>query len=284
MFKKFFFCIFFLVLAFKMVVAIGSTAIDIDLSNYMPVINGIVENRQVSLIFDSGASAPLILKNCIIEKSKNIKRTGKYSRSIDAKGEIQKSPEIIIPNINLNGLVLTNIRGYIYKPWGLEIKDNSGKKEGLVPASFQEKKDGVIGIGLFYNRKVIIDYPAKKIIIFQEKNLPKPYASKHWIKSKIDIGSQGLTVAGRIGNKTATFLIDTGATTSILKKNFVRKNNSRAQRAVKTVAFDAFQIDKLSFYLHDFQEPKVDGILGYNFFQNHIVCLDLVHKEIYFAS
>lgn len=162
------------------------------------------------------------------------------------------------------------------------FKDNSEQTEGLVSSSFQENKDGIIGISLFKDQKLIIDYSAKKVIFFNNKLLPKSYRSLKWKKFDLEMSDDGLVISGNIGSKAVRFLIDTGATASILKPSFVDENTQQGQKIEKSISFNNFNIRNIKFYLHEFQEPQVDGILGYNFFLRQVVCLDLIESKIYF--
>lgn len=280
--KNYFLLLLFFSLNVSLAQPANSITMALDLSDHHPVLKGKINREELRFIFDSGATTPVILKREVINRNKDIKETGKYFKYIDTVGKITQVPQIIIPSIDLSGFLLNNVEGRIYKPWGLVLNRNVEQKEELGPELFQRDKDGIIGIGIFYHQRLIIDYPNKRMVVFHHSHFPKLYQSLKWTKCQLELNKEGLFISGLVGDKVAKFLLDTGTTASILKPKFAKPGSKSAN--IKRISFNDFKVDDLKFHFYDFQEPKVDGVLGYNFFLNYVVFLDLIKKQIYFAK
>jgi len=282
------FLVILLSVFFKTAIALNvneENTIEMDLSNYIPVIKGQIADKKINLLFDTGATSSLILNETLLRTIGRIKRTGKIRKYIDSAGKITVLDELIIPEISIDSLISYNVNTYLYRPWGLKFSSNTEnlkeqKQEGHIASDFHESQSGVVGFEFFKNKKIIIDYLNKKIVVFNGTQLPKPYHSKKWFSTNVNIDERGLVLTGILKNKKALFLLDTGATASILHS---RVFQNKKKQAKVDVNFNGYKIKNHLFQLVAYQEPQVDGILGYNFFKEVLVYLDFERKELYFA-
>lgn len=281
---QFYLCMFIFSSFSLTVNAQDTQAINLNTSHYIPLIMGEIEKKEVKLLFDTGSNAPLILNEKILKNLNTAIKTGKIRKSIDSSGQITSSYEVIIPKLTINSMTIPQINTYSYQPWGLKFspdKSKNSKKEGLIADNFHEQHDGIIGINLFLNKKLIIDYSNQKIVIFEHNVIPFPYNEKNWQKISYLSNDEGLVISGKINNtKVATFLLDTGATASIIKPDILRNINQN----LANLNFNNFTVVDHFFHKIEFQEPQVDGILGYNFFNNTLVLIDLINQNIFLAN
>lgn len=259
--------------------------INLDLSHYIPVISAEISKKNINLLFDTGATTSLILKEEILQKLPDIKKTNKIKKYIDAAGKITTLDENIIPEIQFKSLTLLHVLTYPYHPWGLKFTNEvkgSDKKIGSINQSFLQSQDGVVGIEMFLNKKIIIDYQKNQLLVFVGENLPSPYNLRKWNKTNFKLTSEGLTVTGKIENlKDSKFILDTGATISIMHANTLK---TFTKKSIQTnIIFGDFKIKDHFFQIANFQEPKADAILGYNFFAEAVVYIDLINENLYFS-
>ncbi|MCS5707956.1 aspartyl protease family protein [Candidatus Berkiella cookevillensis] len=258
--------------------------INLNISHYIPLITGQIEEKEIKLLFDTGSNAPLILNDKILQNLNTVTKTGRTRKSIDSSGKITSTDEVIIPKLTLSSMTIPCINTYSYQPWGLKFspdKTTNTKEEGLIADNFHEQQDGIIGINLFSNKKIIIDYSNQRIIIFDHDAIPSPYNKKKWQKMSYQSSSESLVISGKINNlKAATFLLDTGATASILKPTIL----GNIDQNLVSLNFNNFKLEDHFFHNIEFQEPQVDGILGYNFFNTTLVLIDLVNQNIFLAG
>lgn len=257
--------------------------ININTMNYIPTFKAKIKGKNITLLFDSGATTTLILHNKILKNVKDIKKTGKNKKYIDALGKINTLDENVIPELKINSFILQNVITFPYQSWGLKITNGTTtEKNGYIPNTFHDKQDGIAGIQLFSKTKLILDYQNQKIIIFSGNELPAPYSSREWAEAKFKVDEDGLTVYGNMSNiKTGKFILDTGATASILHSRLVKDHNKKSFKTDLT--FSSFTVKEHLFQMANFQEPNVDGILGYNFFEKTIVFIDLLNEKLYFS-
>lgn len=239
--------------------------IPINLSTHTPIINAKIEETKVRLSFDSGAHTPLIIKKEILNHTSGVTFTGKYRHSIDAAGKKHKNPEFKLAKILLGTYERLEVIGNVYAPWGLWISADKSSSNDTTQEQ-RPPRDGVFGLDLFEGKHLIIDYPSKKLVVLHKNILPDPYNSLKWTICNQNVDENGMVMHGIFRGKKGRFLLDTGATGSFLRPSFL------GVKSKKKSITDGFQTDegialgKVKFYLHEFVEPQVDGILGYDFF------------------
>lgn len=273
-------CILLLCFLFSHAKANDSYTIPIDLSKNTPLVEAKVGKETVYLSFDSGTYTSLIVKNDILKNNSDIVRfTGKYKHSIDASGKKQSNPEFELQKIFLGSYQAEKILGHIYTPWGLSVSSDDGSTNGENQKN-NKTKDGVFGLDLLKNKHLIIDYPNKKLIILPEDRLPEPYASLKWDPCKQHIDSNGVVMEGIFKGKRGRFLLDTGATGSFLKPSFLRSKKNIKNITDNFKTNKGIDLGKIKFHLYEFVEPQVDGVLGYDFFHDKKIHIEIAVREL----
>lgn len=252
--------------------------IELDLDNYIPVIQAEIEGEKMNVLFDSGATTTLILKQSILNRLTGTQKTGRVRKSVDARGVVSTSSEMIVPMIKVNSMIARNVPSFPYQPWGMTLAVDD---TGTVPSNFHERQSGVLGLLFFEDKKLIIDYPNKKIVAFTSDAFPKPYHALKWIKANYVAHPEELKITGCINGTPYTFILDTGATASILHPNLLEQQGEQCR---VNLAFGDFKVKNQLFHSVNFKEPQVDGILGYNFFENVVIFIDQKNQIISFSQ
>ena len=252
------------------------TILDLEIINNLPFVKFNIEDQQVSLLLDTGArNAELILDKKILAKLKSIVEFERKQKSSDVQDKKYIVRKYILPKFNIGEI-------NFYK---VQIAEDS--KWGLTTGGILEKQ-GAIGLGLFDEKAIIIDYPNKKLIVI-DRLIPKDYQVSTWDEVPYKINLYGLNLLAKIDkkNKEKNFILDSGANISIIKSkstgdNIVDKNcNIILKNGVNCGFIQTPQLsisnknyNPVKLFIYDFNQPLADGILGYEFFADKQIYID----------
>lgn len=257
--------------------------IDMEITHNLPFINLQVEEQKAKFMLDTGArNQVLVLDKDILAKLTTIKAFNTKEKSIDITGKSYIAKRYILPKFNIGKINFLQLRLVENTNWGL-----SAGKPIL-------KKEGVIGLELFINKGIIIDYPQNKLTIIDRK-MPIEYDTDNWPQLKFKVDREGVSIYADIDNgETKRFILDTGATISIIKPKSIGDNiinhdcslslsKERKCRYItpKNIKLNNLDIKQLFFYLYDFSpEFEADGILGYDFLVDKVIYIDFNKRII----
>jgi hypothetical protein len=241
------------------------SALPIRLVHHYPLITANVDGYDIPLQFDSGSSATVSLTQTVIDRI-HARPTGEHSRGIDAKGHILEYPKFKVSRIQIGTEVFTDVTAE------LDVHDPSYQAD-------QIGQQGFLGTSLLKPYKVVLDYPHRRMTLIPP-GTPKSSAS----------GCQGTVVsfapqwhgepATQAGIDLGPLVLwwDTGAPTSMLSARFVhstRPNFPKSALATRQLMLGGANFGPWRFQIEDMAlPPGFDGMLGYNFFARHIVCMD----------
>ncbi len=251
--------------------------IDMEISNNLPFVNLQVESQKAKFLLDTGArNQVLVLDKDILSKLTTIKAFRAKEKSTDITGKEYIAKRYILPKFNIGKISFLQQRIVEDTDWGLSTKNIS------VP------KDGVIGLELFLNKGIIIDYPQNKLTIIDRK-MPIEYDTENWLELKFKVDREGVSIYTSIDDGgVKRFILDTGATISIIKPKsignnkvkdncniYLSKNGKCRYIKPENPKLNNSNIGELFLYLYDFPpEFEADGILGYDFLSNKIIYID----------
>lgn len=251
--------------------------IDMEITNNLPFINLQVEDQKAKFLLDTGArNQVLVLDEAILAKLTTIKAFRAKEKTRDITGKSYIAKRYILPKFNIGRISFLQQRIVEDTDWGL----STGKT--TIP------KDGVIGLELFLNKGIIIDYPQNKFTIIDRK-MPIGYDTDNWHELKFKVDREGVSIYTAIDNgDIKRFILDTGATLSIIKPksigNNIIKNNCYIDLdkdgkcsyiKPKDIKLNNSNIRSLDLYLYNFPpEFEADGILGYDFIFDKVIYID----------
>lgn len=257
-----------------LVIVIGSSSsaatdrpvvLPIRLLGNFPVVTVNIDGSHVPLVFDSGNSGSVALTQAAIKRMK-LSPTGEKSREMDAKGNVIEHPKFKIPRLRMGTAVFTDVIGE------LDVHDPSYQ-------ATQVGQQGFLGTSLLKGYEVVLDYPHRRMILVSPgstkdqstacKGAAVPF-SPAWhgepaAEADIDLGR-------------LTLWLDTGTPTSMLSRRFAeaaRPNHSGDTLTSKRLTLGGIEFGPLKFVLEDLSlPPGFDGLIGYDFFAHHVVCMD----------
>jgi Aspartyl protease len=253
------------ILALDCAAADGPVVVPIRLIGNFAVVIANIDGSEVPLVFDSGSSVSVSLTQAVIDRVKALP-TGETSRGMDAKGNVIQYPKFKIHRIQIGTAVFTDVIGE------LDVHDPSYQ-------ATQVGQQGFLGTTLLKKYKVVLDYRHRRMTLISPggtndqfagcKGTPVPF-SPAWhgepaAEADIDLGR-------------LTVWWDTGAPTSMLSKRFTevaRIPQSANTVTSKRLALGGTDFGPLQFGVEDLSlPPGFDGLIGYNFFVHHVVCMD----------
>jgi len=234
--------------------------IPIEIENGNPVAPARINGVDVRLIIDSGGER-VSLKFAAINRV-SATRTGSHADGTNALG--QTSPQALL---SLDSLEIG----------GRTFRDVAGQESGTYAEA--SPGDGAIG-RQFLNRFIAVyDYGARRISLFDssERDVARRDCRGTRVRTLAD--EEGLVITGaRADQNDMRVLWDTGAVHSVVKKSFAESRGLPVEApfyAVRKFEVGGRDVGPLRFVVFDVAAPsRVDGFLGYDFFVDHVVCID----------
>jgi Aspartyl protease len=229
------------------------------------VVTANIDGSEVPLVFDSGSSASVSLTQEVIDRVKALP-TGEASRGMDAKGNVLKYPKFKIHRIQIGSAVFTDVIGE------LDVHDPSYQ-------ATQVGQQGFLGTFLFKGYEVVLDYRHRRMTLVSPgvskdrsaacRGTAVPF-SPAWHGEP---AAEADTDLGRL-----TLWWDTGAPTSMVSRRIPEAAGSRQSGDAvtsKRLSLGGTDFGPLQFAVEDLSlPPGFDGLIGYNFFAHHVVCMD----------
>jgi len=239
--------------------------VPIALLGNFPVVTVQIDGHDVPLIFDSGNSGSIALTQAVLDRLKAVP-TGETSRGMDPTGNVIEYPHFRIPRVQIGTAVFMDVIAE------LDVHDPSYQ-------ATQVGQQGFLGTSLLKGYQVVLDYPR------QTMTLVLPGSAKDQ-----SVSCKGTVVpfspkwhgepATEVGTDLGPVVLwwDTGTPVSILSKRFVQ--DARSDLSEDTVMSTRLTLGSTEFGPWQFEiadmslPPGFDGFIGYNFFAEHIVCMD----------
>jgi hypothetical protein len=137
---------------------LGFEIIDINITNKLPFVTLQVEDKKLEFLLDTGArNKVLVVDKNIVTDLKTLIEFPRQSKGANIAGKSFIGREYILPKFNIGLINFTKVRLAEDTNWGLSTSGDT------------LKKDGVVGLELFEDKAIIIDYPKQKLIIMNGK-------------------------------------------------------------------------------------------------------------------
>ena len=250
--------------------------LDVEFIDNLPFIQIQVEEQQAKVLLDTGArNQVLVLSKDILSKLTTTKLFPRKEKSSDITGKEYIATKYILPKFNIGSISFLQTRVTQDTNWGLS---GGGVKNILAT------KDGVVGLELFINKAIILDYPNKKIAVIDGK-YPEEYDIENWHDLDFKVDRYGLSIYLTIdNNKAKRFILDSGANVSLIKESAAGITEIREDCLVpimgdkcnyietKNILLKNLELPNLSFFIYEFPiDFEPDGIIGYNFLEDKIL-------------
>ena len=243
------------------------------------------QDKKIPFILDTGSKSALHLPMALINKIPNKTENSEKLKFNDLTGDIKEVRSFIVDKLKLGSFIFNNVQVLEYKSWGLFISSDLNKSNPEKKGIDAEKS--VIGLGLFKDYVLNINYPENKITISDDIK-GSDDLNKNWFSIPFHLNNYGLVINLFDGLKNYEMILDTGAAVSIIKekslspfskKLTIPKYNFR-YTALEMADLDSVKVEAIIIdSLPDVFEP--DGILGSNFFRENIVKIDFKNKQMW---
>ena len=230
----------------------------------LPVCDVEIDGQSLPLFFDLGGFDSIALETRQLERVQ-ARYTGKTRSYSDVAGKRFVSRSYVIPRVAIGGIVLTDVAG------------SEHIHESEDPES---TRMGYLGRGVLDQFRLIVDFPARKVLLLGGTGFPDGYDVARWPKSPLRIDRAGVSTEFLVDGTKRRLVLDTAAGRSRLRPAATGK-----QPADSTIHVDDLRMGDMSLGPHDFHAgpfriPGVDGLLGSPFFMNHVVYIDFAGAEI----
>lgn len=242
------------------------------------MIPGSVNGKKGHFAFDTGATRTA-LNLCQIDGGLNVEGNAIiFDQSTQSFGvQVLESAELVLDTLVMErgGLTLMDM-SYVEKPMRKHFPD-------LVFL-------GAIGHDIIRDWRVLIDYPARRIVINPEK-LPEEMRTITFVKNLLPIIK--LDVSGR----EYCFILDTGANAFLFDKNaapmseieFVEAEEGEAPQQIRRLSFAGQTYENVRGMVTDLSSiksviPEAEGIIGYDLLKDKVCCFDFLQNELHISK
>ena len=243
------------------------------------------QGEKIPLILDTGSKIDLHLPMALINKIPNKTENSKKLKFNDLTGDIKEVRSFIVDKLKLGSFIFNNVQVLEYKSWGLFMLNDRTKTDHDKEEINAEKS--LIGLGLFKDYVLTINYPENKITISDDIKVSDDL-NKNWFSIPFHLNNYGLVINLFDGLRNYEMILDTGAAVSIIKEKSLSpfskkltlpKYNFR-YTALKMADIDSVKVEAIIIdSLTDLFKP--DGLLGSNFFRENIVKIDFKNKQMW---
>lgn len=251
-----------------------------------PIIDAVIDGRVCSLMFDLGSKFDLTLDGEFLKKINTEQRS--FVEWKNWKGTPFEGKSFLIPNVNLSGLLWTNVIA--------SEAIHREKSESLLwnddPQKYKDDEYmGTVGFPILERTNLCLDlyhrsiYCCKSLKMLQKLKI----CPNNMVKVRFKIENKHIVVGAETDIGRLDLVLDTGATLSMIKSKSDREVAlQKDQRGFSFYQTSHFLLagknfGKLKILVFDeFLDCKeIDGLLGMNFLENHIVYIDYPNRCIY---
>jgi hypothetical protein len=240
--------------------------IPIELEKGNPIAAAEINGIPVRLVIDSGGEA-ISLKSGTLRKINAIP-SGAVKPGTNATGETSNQPLFNIEMMVLGGKRFAHL-------------------EAVEAAAYaaDSPADGVVGRDFLNQYVVVYDYPARTITLFpsRERRSAAKLCKGTGVRSIPD--EERIIVSVATTDHARMHLVwDTGAQYSFVKQSFANEHQLPVEQpfySSHSFVLDGHDFGPMKFVVIDAISPaSVDGFLGSNFFDAHVVCIDGPRQSI----
>jgi len=252
-----------------------AVTIPIEIVKGFPMLVARIGERDMPLMFDLGGYESITLTQEAMRVGGVVRLPDERHGWKDAKGNVIEAARFTVKELRIGDAVFHDVDGHV-----------EGFDESFKPTS-PLGNVGHIGAALVRPYKVVLDYRGGTMTLIPGdaddesaaqagcRGTAVPFApeleGEPISKAKTDLG-------------TLTFVWDTGASTSIIRRSLVAPPGAEASTkdVFSTSSFElgGTNFGPLDLRLFDFAEPaEVDGFVGANFFATHAVCVDFPNSR-----
>ena len=124
----------------------------------IPIVELQIGKNNYSFMLGTGASEKIYVTRADAMSKPGLVRTGELLKSMNISGQVTKTEELVVKDLLVNGMSFGRTEGRFCAERGT---DNGASLQGPPDVS-------VLGISFFENKKVLFDFAAREVVIFDE--------------------------------------------------------------------------------------------------------------------
>ncbi len=256
-----------------------------------PMVELDLSGTTYTLRLDTGSAEGLHLTKETLSRIPEIRFTGGTIRSIDLAGEVRENARFVIDELSVSGRAFQNIGGIEFSPWGVSVRDGSS-----LPTS------QVLGLGFFKGERILIDYAARTLTIFDQNRYLDPSPEEGWVELPFNVTDDGPILDVEIAGESHHMSLDSGATLSmVIAARITDQSAALPCEAIfpdglgpedcrlipvttkyegKYQTVYAYMLEEDPFQGRDFDDAFA-GLLGGDFLANYAVLIDFADEQLY---
>jgi hypothetical protein len=277
-------------ICYKQITSPSITRVPITFSaSKTPLVMTKIEDATYFLQVDLGSKFPLTLSQEILESIQKKPHGTAIWR--DLKGNCYESFAYFISKIKFNQFEINNL--FVSQEnetfhqnatlWNSSIKDEP----------FHNEYVGSIGFSLLEKANLLLDFPHLIMLICKDTNKFKlkteGFDIEKMIKVPFKISRTGITLEATCDIGDLKLSIDTGSTISLVRTaRLIGQKCNKKKHEFDIFTSSKFIINKndfgeIDFYLFELTPnfDEIDGILGMDFLNKHIIYIDYKNKFVY---
>ena len=237
------------------------SSVPLLLADNLPYVEVDVGGRPITMRFDSGAwGSGVGLTTADVERTQ-VTFTG-TTRWKNVLGNVLSARKFVIPEVRLGALVLHDV---------------PGEEMVFAPDYAPPKKDGQLGFAFLRNYTVVVDFPGRRLKLYDAAEPPLPPECGTHV-APLEIGAAGLQSVVRTNKGTIRVAWDTAAQVSMLTPETLSVPDSRyvegEPHELSEFTIGNVKLGPLTVRSVKVQVPGAQGLLGFDFFSEHVVCFD----------
>jgi len=239
-----------------------------------PLVTIRIHDREIPLELDIGDASALVLHPAVLGKL-NTTPTGDSFKGYGMEGKVFEVPIVKVARVELGGIVFPDV------PIHRDGHDDAFRAKQLAERGTQ----GYIGAGFFKGYELVLDYRRRHITLIPDGAQP---ASQRSCRGQIIPLEHSVNwgLVSRVNTELGDMLFvwDTGSPGLVMVK--ANAQAAHVDTAHGPVTLNHFRMNgrefgPLKFDVWDFPAPPgMTGVIGYDFFRDHMVCIDFPRDRI----
>jgi hypothetical protein len=239
-----------------------------------PLVTIRIQDREISLELDIGDASSLVLHPAVLSEL-NTTPTGESYKGYGMEGKVIEEPIVKVGRVEMGGIVFPDVSIH-----------NDGHDDAFRAKQLAERgTQGFIGASFFKGYELVLDYPRRRITLIPQGTQPASHSTCRGQIIPLERSvNWGLVSRVNTDLGDMLFVWDTGSPGLVM----IKANAQAAHLDIThgAVTFNHFRMNgrefgPLRFDLWDFAAPPgMAGFIGYDFFADHVVCIDFPRNRI----
>lgn len=255
--------------------------IPIKVLHGLPLVNVNIQGHALQLILDLGSHSSSLSKEVMGEVQ--LTKIEKKTHSMDAYGKKLTHPVFSSSKVLIGNYLLPYLEFNESKAFNADFESQTPKVLTY----------GKIGREPFLDKVLFIDRKRELCIVdraYSDRKVdPRKYHKGEWIETNFNLdkgmGISLCLMTDSVGEKE--LILDTGSNMSLIDKSSSPQAPIDLRNETERISLklnNGVSLGTFSFYPFDFTSAGLQGVLGFDFFDHYMVCIDFLNKKIFLKT